>query len=317
VLLLIKLRFKSAIRIGGGDIVQGEEFRGILHSDTIFSAIINEWVRIYGSNTLFDLLSILNGDPPAFRISSAFPYYLNEFYLPTPIGIGELYMEKLRDVPFLELYDFLDLAEGKQDIIRKRKLKNPFDELIFNLTAPRVSIDRISVATNIFETSGWLIKQGGGLYFLIDLIDESLRSKLEICLKMLGESGIGGDRSVGYGHFDAEIQVADMTTGWSDLFKKREGNNIVYYTLSLCHPSNDEAREALTYQILSRKGWIFSRSSGKQMKRRACKMFAEGSVFKNPVKGQIADVTPSEFISEHNVYRYGLGMTVEIINLYD
>ncbi len=312
-LLLVKLRFRSALRIGSGDIAHGEEFRGIIHSDTLFSAIINEWVRMYGNNSITDMISNLNTDSPSFRVSSAFPYYFNEYYLPTPIGTDELYMEKLKDTSFLELYDFLELAQGNLKSIRKKKLKNPLDGLMLNLVAPRVSIDRISATTNIFQTSCWLIKQGGGMYFLIDLKDESLRKVLALCIKMLGESGIGGDRSVGYGLFDAEIEQANNIIGWSELFQKRAGESKAYYTLSLCHLSKDEAKEAISYQILSRKGWIFSRSSAKQMKRRGCKMFAEGSLFNSPIKGRVVAVTPSEFRSEHDIFRYGLGMMVEIM----
>jgi CRISPR/Cas system CSM-associated protein Csm4 (group 5 of RAMP superfamily) len=47
-----------------------------------------------------------------------------------------------------------------------------------------------------------------------------------------------------------------------------------------------------------------------QMKRRECKMFSEGSLFESSIKGCVADVTPSVFRQEHNVYRYGLGMMV-------
>jgi CRISPR/Cas system CSM-associated protein Csm4 (group 5 of RAMP superfamily) len=43
-------------------------------------------------------------------------------------------------------------------------------------------------------------------------------------------------------------------------------------------------------------------------------MFAEGSLFKTPIKGQIVDVTPAEFKPEHDVYRYGLAMTVAILS---
>ncbi len=308
--LLVKLKFKRAIQIGSGDLSQGDEFRGILHSDTIFSAIVNEWVRIH-RDSVDELISNLNTDFPPFRISSAFPYLLEEFYLPTPYGTDELYMEKLKDVPFLELFDFIELADGNHERIKKKKLKNLVKDLITNFTAPRVTIDRITTTTNIYQTTGWLIKEGGGLYFLIDLKDESYRDKLELCIKMLGESGIGGDRSIGYGLFEAEFVQIDGMAGWTELFQKRDGD-ISCYSLSLCYPStNDEAKEAISYQIVSRKGWIFSRSSAKQMKRRECKMFVEGSLFKTPIKGEIVDVTPSEFRSEHNVYRYGLGMMIK------
>lgn len=305
-LLLVRLKFKSALRIGGGETTQDDEFQGILHSDTIFSALMNEWVRLFSDNTVDQLVA----DMP-FKLSSAFPYSMNEYYLPTPIGTGKLYMEKLKDVPFLELYDFLDLAEGNYKGLLKKELKNPADEMMFNRTVPRVTIDRMSASTNIFESSGWLFKDGGGLYFLVELKDETFRDKFELCMKLLDHSGLGADRSIGYGLFESEIEGIDTGGAWADLFKTRVGERTAYCALSLIYPSKEEAKEALSYRYLTRRGWIFSRSSTIQMKRRACKMFAEGSLFRTPIKGQIADATPTEF-ADHKIYRYGLGMMAEV-----
>ncbi|MEW6617936.1 MAG: type III-A CRISPR-associated RAMP protein Csm4 [bacterium] len=321
-LLLARMRFKRAISIGGGDLSLGEGFTGILHSDTIFSGIANKLAEIPsnydGGYSIKELISNLNTDSPPFRISSAFPYFMDEYYLPTPYGTGELYLEKLKDVPLIKLSDFLELASGNYERIKKKPLKDSVNELMVSFTAPRVTIDRITTSTNIYQTTGWLMNQDCGLYFLIDLKDELLKDKLLLCIRLLGESGIGGDRSIGYGIFDSELIEIDNLPEWSELFQERGGKNTSYYSLSLCYPSNnDEAKEAISYNILSRKGWIFSSSSIKQSKRRECKMFAEGSLFKSPIKGQMAKVAPSRFRQEeHEVYRYGLGMMVEIVNHY-
>ncbi len=310
-LLLVRLRFKSRLKIGEGDLFQGG---GIIHSDTLFSAILNQWAKLYESEAIIDLISNLNTGSPPFRISSAFPYLLDEYYLPTPHGSSKLYMEKLKNIPFIELFNFLELVRGNEDGIRKKKLKNPLDELMSNFVAPRVTIDRITSATNIYQTAGWLINQIGGLYFLIDVTDAFVANNLKTCVSLLGENGLGGDRSVGYGRFKPEFETVDGIEGWSELFQKRNGENITHCTLSLCCPSAGEHVEAVSYRILSRKGWIFSSSSTKQMKRRESKMFTEGSLFRSPVRGQVIDVTPSEFYGEHNVYRYGLGFMTEIMN---
>lgn len=306
-LLLVRLKFKNALRIGGGETTQDNEFQGILHSDTLFSAIMNEWVRLFPDDEVDNLVA----DIP-FKLSSAFPYFTNDYYLPTPVGTGKLYMEKLKDAPFLELYDFLELAKGNNRGILKKELNNPVDDMMFNLTVPRVSIDRISTATNIFESSGWLFKDGGGLYFLVELIDETIRDKVELCIKLLGDSGLGADRSIGCGLFESEIENITVGGPWMDLFGKRDGDKTAHCALSLICPAKEEAKEALSYRRVTRKGWIFSRSSAVQMKRRACKMLAEGSLFKVPIKGQIADVTPSEF-TDHKIYRYGRGIMVALI----
>jgi len=307
VLLLVRLKFKSALRIGGGETTQDDEFQGIVHSDTLFSALMNEWVRLFPDDTVDQLVADL-----PFKLSSAFPFYMNEYYLPTPIGTGGLYMETLKDVPFLELYDFLDLANGNYKGILKKELKNPVDEMMFSLTVPRLSIDRLTAATNIYESVGWLFKEGGGLYFLVELKDAISKDKFELCVRLLGYSGIGADRSIGYGLFESEIESIDVAGVWTELFGKRDGVKTAHCALSLICPTKEEAKEALSYRLLTRKGWIFSRSSTVQMKRRACKMLTEGSLFKVPINAEIADVTPAEF-SDHKIYRYGLGIMVALI----
>ena len=163
--------------------------------------------------------------------------------------------------------------------------------------------------------TGQFFRKGGGLYFLIDLQDNALKDKIALCINLLGEQGLGGDKSVGFGQFTTSITNIDSSPYWTDLFKKREGGKKYYYSLSLCCPANkEEALSSISYQIVPRKGWILSSSSPKQMKRRECKMVAEGSLFNKPVNGMIENVTPSKFISEHHIYRYGLVMLVELLS---
>ena len=306
-LLLVKLIFKRAFAVSSGE----EEPAGIIHSDTLFSSIINEWVKMYPNRSIDDMVLSLNSGKPFFKISSAFPFFYSDYYLPTPIGTDELYREKLKDVTFLELHDFLELAEGNHEKIRKKTFGKKYD-FIIPFTAPRVSIDRITTASNPYYISGWSMKEGGGLYFLVDLKNKSVEDELLFCIKMLGETGIGADKSAGFGTFKSEIIQIDNVSEWVELFKERRGGSTAYYSLCLCCPAdNEEAKEALSYHILSRKGWIYSTSTPKQIKRRECRMFAEGSLFKRPIKGKIADVTPSDF-TDHKIYRYGLRMMIQI-----
>lgn len=315
-LYLIKLIFKKSLSIGDGNSWDDNLHRGIIHSDMLFSGIINQWVKIQGAFNVDELVLRLNSDSPPFKISSAYPFFGSYFYLPTPIGLTMGYSDISKELPFLELYDFLKLANGEKKHISKIPLKNPLDEFLIGNVSPRVTIDRLSTASNIYETRGWATEKGGGFYFLLELSDEPLRNTIELCVHMLGEAGIGSDRSVGYGTFDMEMDAVGEDSYWSELFQDREKRNKIYYTLSLCHPSDllEEPKNVLSYNLLIRGGWIISNSSMFQMKRKECKMFSEGSIFKTPIKGKVADVTPSGFISEHKVYRYGLGMMIGVIN---
>jgi CRISPR-associated protein Csm4 len=308
-LFLVKLSFKGALAIGGSEFGGSSVLRGTIHSDTLFSGIVNQWVKVPAAYDIDHLISKLNSNSPPFRISSAFPYRGTEYYLPIPRGTDEWYMDISKDVPYLELSDFLELANGNRSRLAKIPLKNPVAEFITGFTSPRVSIDRLANVSNPYQLTGWKMAEGSGLYLLLNIQDETLKDTLELCIRMLGDAGIGSDRNVGYGTFDPEISPISDNSDWTELFLDRTGEEISYCMLSLCCPANNsEAKEAISYGIISRNGWILSNFSFMQMKRRECRMFSEGSLFKSPIKGCVADVTPSVFKQEHNVYRYGLGM---------
>lgn len=310
-LFLIKLNFKGTLAIGGNEFGESNILRGAVHSDTLFSGIVNQWVKVPAAYDIDHLISKLNSDSPPFRISSAFPYRGTEYYLPIPRCTDELYMDISKDVPYLELSDFLELANGNRSRLAKIPRKNPVNEFITGHISPRVTIDRLANVSNPYQRTGWKIAEGSGLYCLLDIQDETIKDTFELCVRMLGDAGIGSDRNVGYGTFDPEINLISDDPDWTELFLDRTGEQISYCALSLsCPANNSEAKEAISYEIISRNGWILSSSSFMQMKRRECKMFSEGSLFESSIKGCVADVTPSIFRQEHKVYRYGLGMMV-------
>lgn len=318
---LVKLRFKSGVHIGSDMATPGSEsIATMIHSDTIFSAIINQWVRLpnKGSNgenipSIEELIEGFKNSLPPFLLSSAFLFKEEDYYLPTPIGTSPLFFKTLKDVPFLELDDFLYLANGDYEKLRDKIFDNPEDHIVSFFTNPRVTLDRLTNTSNIFSSSGITFKQGG-LYFIVDFNDDALVFPFFASLEILSHAGFGGDRSVGYGAFTFEKEPIDDHPRWSIIFQKKEGP-ISYCSLSLCFPHEGEERNALSYRLIPRKGWIYSSSSPVQLKRRECKMFSEGSLFSELIKGQLVDVTPDEFKEFHPVYRYGFGMMVVIQNI--
>jgi CRISPR-associated protein Csm4 len=315
---LIKLKFAKGFNFNSGEETEGEDFRGIIHSDMLFSALVNQMVLmplpVERNAFVNQLVNQLNTTPP-FKISSAFPFFRMKYYLPVPIGTSGIYRNTLKDIRFIDDDNFGDLAEGRWERIRKNVQRDEVNEILFNFNLPRVTVDRITAATNFYSTSGWTVLDGGGFYFFIELFDDSYADILKTALGLLSENGLGGDRSSGYGRFEHEIITIEKHPVWCNLFHSRNHTQKVYYSLSLCSPAdNIEKQSARSYQIIPRRGWLLSNSSLIQMKRRECKMFAEGSLFSTPVNGKVETVTPSEFMAEHPVYRYGLAMTLEIAN---
>ena len=319
---LVKLRFKRGVHIGSDMATPGSEsIATMIHSDTIFSAIINQWVRLpnKGSNgenisSIEKLIEGFKNSLPPFLLSSAFLFKEEDYYLPAPIGTSQLFFKTLKDVSFLELDDFLYLANGDYEKLQDKIFDNPEDHIMSFFTNPRVTLDRLTNTSNIFSSSGITFKQGG-LYFIVDFSDDTFLFPFFASLELLSYAGFGGDRSVGYGAFTFEKEPIDTHLRWSPIFQKKEGP-VSYCSLSLCLPHKIEENKALSYKMVPRKGWIYSSSIPIQLKRRECKMFSEGSLFSELIKGQIVDVSPEEFKEKefHPVYRYGLGMMVAIAN---
>jgi CRISPR-associated protein Csm4 len=233
-LFLVKLNFKGMLAVGDNEFGESNVLRGTVHSDTLFSGIVNQWVKIPGLYSIDHMISKLDSNSPPFRISSAFPYRGTEYYLPIPRGTDELYMDISKDVPYLELSDFLELANGEMGRLAKIPRKNPVNEFITGHISPRVTIDRLANVSNPYQRTGWKMAEGSGLYCLLDIQDETIKDTLELCVRMLGDAGIGSDRNVGYGTFDPEISPISDDSDWTELFLDRTGEQINYCALSLC-----------------------------------------------------------------------------------
>lgn len=316
---IIKLLFKNGLHIGADLHSENTESVSLMiHSDTIFSAIANQWVTLppkienKAIPQIKKIIEGLNSDSQPFLLSSAFPFVGEEYYLPTPVSSEPIFQKELKDIPYLELDDFTDIVQGR---FKDREFKDPVENIVSYFTNPRVTIDRMTASSNIYFSGGTNYNRYGGLYFILDIRDEDIKTPLFASIRLLEDSGIGGDRSVGYGSFSMKKKGIDSDPRWEKLWEENGGDKNVYCSLSLCYPRDpEEAKNALSYQLVPRKGWIFSNSSLVQLKRRECRMFGEGSLFKGFINGKMADVTPREYKEIHNVYRYGLPMLVPYLS---
>ncbi|MBW4573296.1 MAG: type III-A CRISPR-associated RAMP protein Csm4 [Tolypothrix carrinoi HA7290-LM1] len=190
---------------------------------------------------------------------------------------------------------------------------------------PKVAIDRTTSATNFYHTGyvqfNWEqnnsgIKSLSGLYFLVYLEDNNpqLIAELKAALDLLGEQGIGGERSSGAGLFQAEwLDLKDASPSWENVVKPLD-KSAYQCLISLFWDDDESILERLiidnshsNYEIQERGGWF----SDGNIRRKMVRMFAEGSVFPIEPPGKLADVTPSEF-KAHKIYRSGIGLSLPI-----
>lgn len=322
-----KLRFPYSLHIGlsGIGLEQTDE---ILHSDTIFSAIFSKWNLLYDNN----VEEVIN--KPPFIISSAFPYKKDSFFFPRPMIriINESeedlkYGKKLKKVKFVSKKIFERLINGESV---KFNENNTLQDGLFwiegeseNLSGdgnivyrkrevPRVIIDRITNQSEIFYFNEIVFSEDSGLFFLVKFLDDSKKKEFDAILRLLGDEGIGGDKSSGKGHFFiASIEV----------FKINEPQNAEFFTtLALYHPQKDEFSNGILknsfYEIITRKGWVHS-ISGTSLRRKNVRMFREGSIFKDIYKTQYGDIIKLmnknlDLGLNHNIYRNGIAFKISV-----
>ena len=192
---------------------------------------------------------------------------------------------------------------------KKKKEKEPW-EIINN---PRVGLSRISSHPGeaYFHLGEVFYKDGAGLYIIVDFKDPSIENKFISTLRLMGDEGVGGDRTVGKGHFEI------LNNNGEEIEINQPENSQNYVLLSLYYPDVNEISDLKDgyYEIIERKGYIYSPYS-KTLRKKSIKMFKEGAVFPSFKKGKIVDITP-EIFTKHKIYKYGLAFSVKGIKNED
>ena len=181
---------------------------------------------------------------------------------------------------------------------------------------PRVAIDRVTDASNIYHAGRTTFAQGCGLWFGVQWLRPdaevggmTYRQAFDELLALLADSGLGGERTYGYGAFSAALEPS------VDLPDPAAGQPA--YLLSRYHPRKTELPAAIqapaAYRLESVAGWLFS-PDGPGQRRKRLHLLAEGSLIAWPgaPAGDIVDVRPTyqnpEGDVSHPVWRYGLAL---------
>jgi CRISPR-associated protein Csm4 len=177
----------------------------------------------------------------------------------------------------------------------------------------RVTVDRISSASAVYRIGRTVYAPNCGLWFGVqwpDGIDTDAQTQLETLLWHLGDRGLGGERSVGYGQF-----TWDTLTSPLDLPEPASESALL--TLSRYLPRKEELPAALrgnaSYRLVTIAGWL--NAPGQQaQRRRQVRMLMEGSVFEPVVPapwGRLTDVQPKGW-DAHPIWRWGYACPVGV-----
>ena len=302
-----------------------DESEVFIHSDTLSAAILSTWALLEPNAAAERAVE------PPFLLSSAFPYFQETYFLPRPLGSAPRDLpdedmhsyKKLKKIQWLAAglwqnnatggwrlhLDDIDVVQStlalpKATCKQAEKLKLWAQE-----ERPRLATDRISGAPlegQLFNFGRVHFRPEAGLYFLARFHSDNDREEFESVLSLLGDSGIGADRSNGNGFFESQ-KAGDFP----ELTTADEG---IFTALSLVSPAPGDFSgawfEGASYNLTSRGGWIAHHG----LRRQRLRMFTEGSQFRRPLTGRVVEVTPTNIpegkISPYPIYRDGRGFFI-------
>lgn len=187
-------------------------------------------------------------------------------------------------------------------------------------TRPRVAVDRMSGASAIYSSGSVRFAPNAGLYLLIEWltdVDGSLRNQIEAAIEYLGDSGIGGQRTYGHGHFQPTFEHLQS----APISEPQKAKHIT--TLAPYLPKNNEravlAHADARYEIILRRGWL-TLPGYTNLRRPTVRMVNTGAILSadetaRPT-GCLIDATPKPLLADNTgikIHRYGLCWPVGVI----
>jgi CRISPR type III-A-associated RAMP protein Csm4 len=158
---------------------------------------------------------------------------------------------------------------------------------------------------------------GSGFWFIAEFADDAAQEapayetwseRVKAAIRLLADSGFGGERSRGWGR----SQAPEFRENPELLGAPAEGET-GHWMLSLFHPSASDAVnwQRGDYSLTTRGGRVESESGWGQMKKNT-RMVAEGSVLVSSVqpRGAASNVAPDGFA--HPVYRAGFALSLPV-----
>ncbi len=318
-----------------------EEALDYIPSDTLFSALLVQGIGTQGMPAFLDSLTKHPVKNPPLLITSAFPYAGPVRFFPQPAGlpdklekafrkahwVSEQVFHTLRQghTPDGEQDERVNLVQGKSVWLTRRERAEiaralgvrdvpgaPESDLrLWSVSVvPRVAVDRVTDASNLFHAGRLTFAKGCGLWLAARGADEAL-AWLESCLQLLQDAGLGGLRSIGHGAFTLK------EGGWPAPPAPSDGASC-FITLSRCAPQPAEfdtvlrsAHAAYALEVVA--GWCQD-DAGHPWRRKRVRMVKEGARLGWPgyAPGAVVDVRPANVpqFNERPVYRWGLAFPV-------
>lgn len=318
---IYKLKFPSGIHIGDVKYISLDSTSLTVSSDTFFSAIYAEYVRLFQDKELFELSN--NGE---FKVSDLFPFKNEELYLPKPFISIERKKEaetkhtvdrkKVKSLSYLtahQLTDYLNFLRTGENF---PQVDDDFGQ---KQLYTKNQISRTGEDTRLYSIEIFKFNEYSGLYFILKCKDEFTK-KFNTVLNSLSYTGIGGKKSSGYGKFIIEKEKISLDKNTKSDIKSVQfikssllyddtvvEDNKKYMLLSSYAPQETEVdkikNDNNTYNLIKRSGFVNSSSySNEPQKRGQVYMLSSGSVLDFIPQGKLLDLN---LHGNHEIYRLG------------
>lgn len=304
---ICKLHFTSAVHFGEGGLTTSAD---TLMADTIFAALCSE-SAMQGEGVLDKLVGYASAGQ--LLLSDGLPFIGKTLYVPRPVleiqgreegnSAIKKALKKLRYLPLDQLDTYL-CGEMEIDVEAKR-FQEGFSgsSLLEKATVPEKEVTRpYAVAVRRY-------KEGSGLYLCVGYESEEAFELFLDLLEQLSWSGVGGERSSGYGRFESQLAAC----GEELLRRLRNTKARKYMSLSVSLPADDEMDGVISgaaCMAVKRSGWVSSPDYADSLrKKKDLYMLAAGSVFSGRFSGGVFDVSDG---GNHPVYRYGRPMLMAL-----
>jgi CRISPR type III-A-associated RAMP protein Csm4 len=298
----------------------------IYHSDSLFSAVCSAMLQLGLAEEWFEA-TVGSALAPAVRFSSCFPFAGDTLLVVPPRSSWpppestKIRYKGAHFVPLSVIEALLAEGGSEKPIDEDRWTVDGESECLVPVNPGRgpfrvalrssAVVDRLHhAAVEIHSTACLEFARGAGLWTMVQFNDEAAASRwlapVQSALLLLADSGLGGERSRGWGRSEAPEWQA-----WNA--PPAPAAEQAHWLLSLYTPAENDAVDWKrgNYATVARRGRIESSARWGQPKPPTT-MIAEGSVLlaSNELRGMASNVAPEGF--PHPVYRAGFAVTVPI-----
>jgi len=323
--VLVRLRPTGPWRIGP-DSGDRDRVERIYHSDALYSAVCGAMARLGALDDWLDATA--RSTAPAVRFSSCFPFHQETLYVLPPRHIwppaasSKVRWKGARFVPFPVVDALLAgkplsedawVVDGESECLMPSSA--PAGSTLFRASVrSSAAVDRARDSATPHSVACLEFTPGSGLWFIATFADDAAQERwnqrVPAAIRLLADSGFGGERSRGWGRSEMpDFRENPVLLAHSN----GAGSETGHWMLSLFHPAESDAVDWRrgNYSLTTRSGRVESTSGWGQMKQNT-RMVAEGSVLVSPAepRGAAADVAPEGFA--HPVYRAGFGLSLPV-----